>query len=123
MKKDLIFSPEALEICLCYQWPGNIRELRNAVVFAAHTTQGNVVYPENLPEWLKSSCKDIGKINKKSLKERLQCFQVHLIQYYLNQNSTTIEEIAKKLGLSVSSLYRKLNWKGKKGGAASNLAT
>jgi DNA-binding NtrC family response regulator len=42
-------SPEAMEVLLAYRWPGNIRELENAIERASVTTREGVVRPENLP--------------------------------------------------------------------------
>ena len=41
--EPLQFNPEALKILENYQWPGNIRELRNAVQRSAVTRKGNVI--------------------------------------------------------------------------------
>ncbi len=42
-------SPEAMERLLAYKWPGNIRELENAIERAAVTTVGDTIILENLP--------------------------------------------------------------------------
>ncbi|PLR73168.1 sigma-54 interaction domain-containing protein [Bacillus sp. UMB0728] len=44
------FSSEALKVCENYHWPGNIRELRNVVEYAAHICC-ETVYKEELPIW------------------------------------------------------------------------
>jgi hypothetical protein len=46
------FSPEALYILENYPWPGNIRELENAVVRAVALCSG-VVHPEDLPDHIR----------------------------------------------------------------------
>jgi len=43
------FSEEAIKVLRQYQWPGNIRELRNAVERAAILCTGDVVQVEHLP--------------------------------------------------------------------------
>jgi two-component system, NtrC family, response regulator AtoC len=43
------FSPRAMEVLLGYRWPGNIRELENAVERACITSRDNVIQVENLP--------------------------------------------------------------------------
>ncbi|MBA3322761.1 MAG: sigma-54-dependent Fis family transcriptional regulator [Pyrinomonadaceae bacterium] len=43
------FSPEALELLENYSWPGNIRELENAVARAAALSD-HIVRPQHLPE-------------------------------------------------------------------------
>jgi two-component system response regulator AtoC len=45
----VIFSAQALAVLEGYDWPGNIRELENAVVRAS-ALSGSVVRPEDLPE-------------------------------------------------------------------------
>jgi DNA-binding NtrC family response regulator len=42
-------SPEAMERLLGYRWPGNIRELENAIERAAVTTVGDTINADNLP--------------------------------------------------------------------------
>jgi two-component system, NtrC family, response regulator AtoC len=46
------FSPEALYLLENYPWPGNIRELENAVVRAVALSSG-VVRPEDLPDHIR----------------------------------------------------------------------
>src|SRR6266571_7924920 len=42
-------SSTAMEALLNYRWPGNIRELENAIERACVTSRDNVIRPENLP--------------------------------------------------------------------------
>jgi len=49
---DCTFSPEALKMCIDYDWPGNVRLLRNAVEYASVMCGGGVVRPEHLPPYL-----------------------------------------------------------------------
>src|SRR5947209_15445722 len=42
-------SPEAMEVLLHYRWPGNIRELENAIERACVTCRDGVIRPEDLP--------------------------------------------------------------------------
>lgn len=107
--KDYYFSPEAMEIMLCYPWPGNIRELRNAVVYAANVTKQPMIEPSSLPEWLLAFCKKNQIISQIPLKERVRCFEKQIIEYYRNCANIDISELAKKLGISPASLYRKIS--------------
>ena len=45
------FSPEALQLLNSYGWPGNIRELENAIERAVILTRGATVTAETLPVW------------------------------------------------------------------------
>ena len=42
-------SPEAMELLLQHRWPGNIRELENAIERARVTSRDEFIRPENLP--------------------------------------------------------------------------
>jgi DNA-binding NtrC family response regulator len=42
-------SPEAMETLLQHRWPGNIRELENAIERACVTSRDDIIRPENLP--------------------------------------------------------------------------
>ncbi len=43
-------SDEAMALLLNYSWPGNIRELENAISRAASMASSNVLYPEDFPD-------------------------------------------------------------------------
>jgi two-component system, NtrC family, response regulator HydG len=45
-------TPAALELCLAHNWPGNIRNLRNAIEYASVLCPGSFIRPEDLPEYL-----------------------------------------------------------------------
>ena len=51
---DLSFSPEALHLLENYHWPGNIRELENAVVRTAALCD-HIIRPEDLPERIRKA--------------------------------------------------------------------
>lgn len=46
------FSQEALHVCKDFEWPGNLRHLRNAVEYAAVMCGGDTIMPEHLPPYL-----------------------------------------------------------------------
>ena len=48
------FSPEAEAIMKSYEWPGNIRELENAVLHAVSMSD-DIIYPEHLPARIRYS--------------------------------------------------------------------
>jgi transcriptional regulator with GAF, ATPase, and Fis domain len=49
-KPPKTISPQAMEALLNYRWPGNIRELENAIERAAVTSRDNIIQLENLPQ-------------------------------------------------------------------------
>ena len=51
-------SPEAMDLLLHHHWPGNIRELENAVEHACVTARGASIQPEDLPAELREPHRD-----------------------------------------------------------------
>jgi DNA-binding NtrC family response regulator len=47
--RALRFSPDALRVLLAHDWPGNVRELENALEYAATVCPGQTVQVEDLP--------------------------------------------------------------------------
>jgi DNA-binding NtrC family response regulator len=41
-----------LEVLMSCAWPGNVRQLENAIQTAIALCEGNVIYPSHLPEWV-----------------------------------------------------------------------
>lgn len=53
-KPDAIISEEAMDLLMHYEWPGNIRELRNALVRAMSVGDGTIIRVQDLPLNLQS---------------------------------------------------------------------
>jgi DNA-binding NtrC family response regulator len=52
MKREITdFTREAMQLLTSYNWPGNIRELENAIERAAILTRGHTITAETLPVW------------------------------------------------------------------------
>lgn len=45
-------TPEALHLCMEYNWPGNVRQLKNAVEYAIIMSSGSLILPEDLPNYM-----------------------------------------------------------------------
>ena len=45
-------SKGALERCLAYDWPGNVRHLKNAIEYASIMSDGTTILPQHLPDYL-----------------------------------------------------------------------
>lgn len=53
--RELRFSEEALAALMAYSWPGNVRQLGNAIAHAAAATRGDEIKREALPEEIVSA--------------------------------------------------------------------
>ncbi|MCB8814798.1 sigma-54 interaction domain-containing protein [Desulfosporosinus shakirovi] len=92
-----------------YRWPGNVRQLQNAMIYAVNTTQDDLIKPENLPNYILQDSGPI-KINEASNNNilRLENLEKVAIEKALLHSNNYIPDAAEILGISRSTLYRKL---------------
>jgi DNA-binding NtrC family response regulator len=53
--RPLTLSPETLALLAAHDWPGNLRELRNALEHAAAVCTGPIIHPQHLPRDLRTT--------------------------------------------------------------------
>jgi len=87
-----------------YEWPGNIRELENAIERAAVLGTNELIQPDDLPEGVVEGGEVSGESANyyASLKE----FKRQLIQQALQKANGSYVDAAKLLGLHPNSLLR-----------------
>jgi DNA-binding NtrC family response regulator len=96
------FSPDAMQLLMSHGWPGNVRELDHAVERAVLMTSCEVVRQEDL--MLRSPRESSQGLEDMSLEE----VESFLIQKTLARFGGNVSRAAEALGLSRSSLYRRL---------------
>ncbi len=97
-------SRSAMDIILDYDWPGNVRELENAIEHAFIHCRGEIIQPAHLPEEIVESKKVLGEEKKiRNIKE----IEKGIIQTALKEGKRR-KEIAEILGVSRSTLWRKM---------------
>ncbi|MBY0227684.1 MAG: sigma-54 dependent transcriptional regulator, partial [Gemmataceae bacterium] len=97
--RTLRFSPEAEEALTRHSWPGNLRELRNAVERAAILAAGPDVRASDLPVPRSGTRVEVG--GPATLKQ-LEAEHIRLVV----ERSATLEDAAATLGINPSTLYR-----------------
>jgi transcriptional regulator with PAS, ATPase and Fis domain len=92
---------ETLNILFQYHWPGNVRELRNVIEHAVVFAEGDPITPDCLPQRL---------LQMKVLKNTgdLRNHELHLINKALSDYNGNISQAARALGITRSTLYRKI---------------
>ena len=97
-------SPEALACLSQYEWPGNIRELENAIERAAVLGTNESIQPDDLPE----NVLEGGEVSGESANyyNSLKDFKRQLIQQALQRANGSYLDAAKILGLHPNSLLR-----------------
>jgi two-component system, NtrC family, response regulator AlgB len=104
------FSPEAVACIRAYSWPGNLRELRNAIERAVILTKRDRLFPEDFPAELRgqntvssSAGEDSAQVGSRISLEKLE--QAHIGK--IIERTSSLTEAADVLGIDQATLYRK----------------
>ena len=115
-KKISGISKQAMAALVAYDWPGNIRELENAIERAVILSQGETIEIEDLPEHLqdapgllvKAGATDKEPGDGKLLKEALRNPEREIIRCALEQANWNRKKTAESLGINRTTLYNKM---------------
>lgn len=105
-KKYLGVSSETIQALLNYDWPGNIRELRNVIERAMILCENRTITLNGLPSQLRGNASEYT--NSKNLKSSLNFFEKAYITKILKESKWNKEETARILEINASTLYRKI---------------
>jgi PAS domain S-box-containing protein len=102
-------SKEAVEKLCGLRWPGNVRELANLMESLVVLTNEEVIGLKHLPRKYNASLEEPCEIPPmmNSLKEEVERYELKLIDNVVSR-CATLEEAAHKLGISLSTLTRRL---------------
>jgi DNA-binding NtrC family response regulator len=98
-------SHEALQMLMACRWKGNIRELDNALQRAVILSDGPIITPADLSPDLAPQLTDPGLVD--DLGQAMERFERLHIERILRQTPDK-KEAARRLGIGLSSLYRKI---------------
>jgi len=101
-RPKLELAPDALRALLQYDWPGNLRELRNAIERACVLARGDEISCADLPEKVIHPRLPGSGQRGTSLAD-LELDQIRRVV----AGSETLEKAAEKLGISITTLWRK----------------
>ena len=109
-KRVYDIEDRALESIINYSWPGNIRELQNVIEYSVNMSLNEMIKYENIPEKIKKS---IGKLESINSEEIIPIFELERIEILkaldkYKDYKKDKEKVAQALGISKSTLYRKL---------------
>jgi DNA-binding NtrC family response regulator len=112
------FSPEAMQALMAYTWPGNVRQLENAVERACVTTRDGTIRPANLPPDLARTEPPAGKSVMQvdlsrplpdQLAELTAAYEERYLRRALKKTRGHVGKCAKISGLSRRSITDKIS--------------
>ena len=110
-------SPEAMDLLLNFEWPGNIRQLENAIERASVTQRDGVIEPKHLPTDLAGApttgkgmpAIDLSRPLPELLQEMQSAFEKRYLEKALRKTRGHVGRCAKITGLSRRSVTDKIS--------------
>jgi len=103
-RRELCIAPDAAEALTNYRWPGNIRELHNALLRAAALARSETITLADLPDSIRYPVSSMSVPGAHGI--RLKDFErEHIIRVLAD--SPTLGKAAATLGINVTTLWRK----------------
>lgn len=110
--KQKEISPDALKALQEYNWPGNIRELRNAVERLMIMAPSNTIAKKDMDAlgMLKSQpvAKEYDYFSHKTLKDARDAFEKDFIMRRLEENNWNISKTSDSIEIERSNLHKKI---------------
>jgi two-component system response regulator HydG len=104
--RNLAISDDAIELLCQYDYPGNVRELRNIIERASLLCDGEAIQPMHLPEEVRS--RHALRANHAGQSASLEELERQTLENRLMQHRGSRKKLAAELGISERTLYRKL---------------
>lgn len=102
-------SPEVRDILHQYDWPGNLRELKNVIKRMVLLTRADVATVDALPEEMRFTVKNIAAAPPSDLKALNEANEKVMIEKILQQVRFNKSKAAKLLNIDRKTLYSKLD--------------
>jgi two-component system NtrC family response regulator len=107
---DKLFTPEAIELLQSQAWPGNVREMANVIEHAAILCDEWPITANDLPQRLSARGGSSPTIKLRSLAGlSLRDIEMKAIYEALDRHHGSKPDAAEELGISLKTLYNKLN--------------
>lgn len=108
-------SPEALSAFMTYNWPGNLRELRNAVEYSVNMATSPEISLQNIPTAIRRTTglynlrqPEVQPSALSNISHAGEQAELELIRQLMQECNGNKSMVAAKLGISRPALYRRL---------------
>lgn len=108
-KKIRKIDDEVMDFLLNYDFPGNIRELKNVIERMITLSSDGIISINDLLMPIESIKKKPAARNYKSLKKAHDNFEINFINAALSDNNWNVAKTAKVLEISTRQLWNKIN--------------
>jgi Nif-specific regulatory protein len=102
---NLTLSKKALDAMVQYDWPGNVREMKNAIERAVVMGNGGAIMPEDLPQFAIKPSYPGMKVGL-TLKEAIDVFKKEFIMLNLRHTGGNRSLAAKNMNIQRTYLSR-----------------
>jgi DNA-binding NtrC family response regulator len=118
--RGLGITDEALSLLMSFPWPGNVRQLQNALFRAAVLCEGEALTSADFPQIALQSCDDetplmspaagagVTLFESDGHIRNLEEIEADVIRLAIGHYRGRMTEVARRLGIGRSTLYRKL---------------
>lgn len=114
-KTGLSLSPAAEDLLCRYTWPGNVRELENVLEMGAIMSASMVIEPADIAYRMRVKGPDAAPkkvVEAPSRSHSVRDVELNLIRGAIKEFNGNVAEAARKLGLSRSTVYRRMQQHG-----------
>jgi two-component system response regulator AtoC len=105
--KSLKVSLEAMNLLIEYDWPGNVREVENAIEYAVVQTAGDTILPQSLPSWIKGKRERAHGLRQLLVNVIGETEREEIIKK-IAEYQGKVSDAARALGVGRTTLWRKM---------------
>ncbi|THF61057.1 sigma-54-dependent Fis family transcriptional regulator [Pseudothauera nasutitermitis] len=113
-QRALALSPAAVELLRGYPWPGNVRELENILEMGAIMADGRTIETEHLAYRMRTAAPPPAArpLPPRERAQTMGAIELDMIRSAIEGCNGNVGEAARRLGLSRSTLYRRMQQHG-----------
>ncbi|MDO4542674.1 MAG: sigma 54-interacting transcriptional regulator, partial [Bacillota bacterium] len=106
-------SQEAKELILDYDWPGNVRQLQKAMIYASTSMSGTTIAPADFPDEITANTVNTSAQSTHTMQmtsiDPIKDAEAQIIRQALLSADSNVAAAAKYLKIGRSTLYKKIN--------------